>query len=79
LITIRNNYGTCCALIICVVSLSLRYYYKYLKLKLTTNDSNATPAPTQEKQESNKGVKKGTVRGPYRKKNQEIIENTKHE
>jgi hypothetical protein len=40
-----------------------------------TNDSNATtPAPTQ-KQKSNKGVKKGTVRGPYKKKNQENIEN----
>jgi hypothetical protein len=40
-----------------------------------TNDSNATPAPIQ-KQKSNKCVKKGTVRGPYRKKNQENIENT---
>ena len=40
-----------------------------------TNDSNVTtPAPTQ-KQKSNKGVKKGTVRGPYKKKNQENIEN----
>jgi len=37
-----------------------------------TEETN--PAPNQ-KQKSNKGVKKGTVRGPYKKKSQENIEN----
>ena len=40
-----------------------------------TNDSNATPPAPNQKQKSNKGVKKGTVRAPYKKKNQENIEN----
>ena len=43
-------------------------------LSIITNYSNDNPAPIQ-KQKSNKGVKKGTVRGPYKKKNQENIEN----
>jgi len=32
------------------------------------------PAPNQ-KQKSNKDIKKGTLRAPYKKKNQENIEN----
>jgi len=40
------------------------------KLGNITNESNpTTQAPTQ-KQKSNKGVKKGTIRDPYKKKSQ---------
>ena len=44
-------------------------------LSNVTNDSNATPPAPNQKQKSNKGVKKGTLRVPYKKKNQENIEN----